>query len=144
MWSKTGQAAQPSQATPPQPTGATTVSSAPSPKATVLGKDTKIIGELSSEDELYVDGELEGKLTLASRLTIGPSGKVTADIKAKEVVVFGSIRGNVQAEERIAMRAGASVIGDVRTAGINIEDGAYFKGGIDISRVGEQKAAKAK
>jgi len=135
MWSKPGQ--QPGTPPSPAPPGG------PSPKATIFGKETRIVGEVSSDEELYVDGELEGKLNLGNRLTVGPTGKVTADIKAKEVVVFGSVRGNVDAEERIAMRAGASVIGDVRTAGINIEDGAYFKGGIDISRGVPAKSASA-
>ena len=94
----------------------------------------KIIGDVRCDEELYVDGELEGKLDLKGRLTIGPESKVSADIKAKEVIVFGSVRGNVEAEERIALRAGATIVGDIKTAGIIIEDGAYFKGGIDISK----------
>jgi len=106
-----------------------------SQRATVFGKSMKIIGEIFSEEDLYVDGELEGTLELRNRLTIGPSGKATANIRAKEVVVFGTVRGNVEAEDRISLRAGASIVGDIKTAGIVIEDGAYFKGGIDISRV---------
>ena len=94
----------------------------------------KIIGEVASSEELYIDGELEGKLDLKGRLTIGPESKVSANIRAKEVVVFGAVRGNVEAEERIALRAGATIVGDIKTAGIIIEDGAYFKGGIDISK----------
>ena len=94
----------------------------------------RIVGDVSSNEELYVDGELEGKLELKSRLTIGPESKVKANIKAKEVIVFGSVRGNVEAEDRIALRAGATIVGDIKTAGIIIEDGAYFKGGIDISK----------
>ena len=100
----------------------------------------KIIGEVSSEEELFVDGELEGKLELKNRLTIGPDSNVTASIKAKEVIVFGSVRGNVEAEDRIALRAGATIVGDIKTAGIIIEDGAYFKGGIDISKTDTPKA----
>ena len=71
---------------------------------------------------------------MKNKLTIGPGSKVTANIKAKEVVVFGTVKGNVEAENRISLRAGASIVGDIKTAGIVIEDGAYFKGGIDISR----------
>lgn len=136
MWGKTEQG-HPSQTganaagekTPPAvaPAGGTS-------RTTVLGKSMKIVGEISSDEELFVDGELEGKLDLRHRLTVGPSGKVNANIKAKEVVVFGSVRGNVEAEDRIAIRAGATIVGDIKTAGIVIEDGAYFKGGIDISR----------
>ena len=94
----------------------------------------KIVGEISSDEELYVDGEMEGSLELRNRLTIGPTGKVKANIKAQEVIVFGSVRGNVEAEHRISLRAGATIVGDIKTAGIVIEDGAYFKGGIDISK----------
>jgi cytoskeletal protein CcmA (bactofilin family) len=94
----------------------------------------RIVGEISSDEELYVDGEMEGSLELRNRLTIGPTGKVKANIKAQEVIVFGSVRGNVEAENRISLRAGATIVGDIKTAGIVIEDGAYFKGGIDISK----------
>jgi cytoskeletal protein CcmA (bactofilin family) len=112
-------------------------------KATIFGKTMKVVGEISSDEELYVDGELEGNLELRHRLTIGPTGKVKANIKAQEVVVFGSVRGNVEAENRISLRAGATIVGDIKTAGIVIEDGAYFKGGIDISRTEPAKAAPA-
>ena len=81
-----------------------------------------------------VNGELSGELELNHRLTIGPKGKVEAGVKAKEVIIAGSVKGNVDASERITLRAGANLVGDVKTAGIVIEDGAYFKGGIDITR----------
>ena len=108
---------------------------------TVLGESMKIIGEVSSNEELYLAGDLEGKLTLKNRLTIGPNSKVNANVKATEVIVFGSVRGNVEAENRISLRAGATIVGDIKTAGIVIEDGAYFKGGIDISRAEPAKAS---
>ena len=79
-------------------------------------------------------GRWKASLELRNRLTIGPTGKVKANIKAQEVIVFGSVRGNVEAEHRISLRAGATIVGDIKTAGIVIEDGAYFKGGIDISK----------
>jgi cytoskeletal protein CcmA (bactofilin family) len=109
---------------------------------TVFGKSMKIIGDVTCDEELFVDGELEGKLDLKGRLTIGPESKVKANIKAKEVIVFGSVRGNVDAEERIALRAGATIVGDIKTAGIIIEDGAYFKGGIDISKTDTPKVTQ--
>ena len=102
----------------------------------------KIVGEVSSDEELHLDGDLEGKLTLRNRLTIGPASTVKANIKAKEVVVFGSVHGNVDAENRITLRTGANLVGDIKTAGIVIEDGAYFKGGIDISRPEPSKPAQ--
>ena len=103
----------------------------------------KIVGDVSSDEEMVVDGDLEGTLVLRNRLTIGPTGKVKANIKAQDVVVFGSVRGNIEAEQRISMKTGASVVGDVKTAGIVIEDGAYFKGGIDISRTDTGKNGQA-
>jgi cytoskeletal protein CcmA (bactofilin family) len=69
-----------------------------------------------------------------NRLTIGPNGKVKATVKAREIIVRGSVQGNVEASDRISIMNGASIVGDVKTAGIVIEDGAYFKGGIDILR----------
>ena len=87
-----------------------------------------------SDEELYLDGEIEGNLEVRHRLTIGPNGKVKANVKAQELVVRGSIQGNVEANDRITIMKGASIVGDVKTSGIVIEDGAFFKGGIDILR----------
>ncbi len=101
----------------------------------------KIVGEVFSDEELYLDGDLDGKLHLRNRLTIGPNSKVNASIKAQEIVVFGTVRGNVESETRVSLRNGASIVGDIKTAGIVIEDGAYFKGGIDISKNGDGKSA---
>jgi|HubBroStandDraft_1064217.scaffolds.fasta_scaffold92367_3 cytoskeletal protein CcmA (bactofilin family) len=94
----------------------------------------RILGEIQCDEELYLDGEVEGTLEVRQRLTIGPNGKVKANVKAKELVVAGSIQGDVHAVDRVAIMKGASIVGDVKTAGIVIEDGAYFKGGIDILR----------
>ncbi len=116
----------------------------PAPAPTVFGKSMKIIGEVTSDEELYLDGDLDGKLNLRNRLTVGPNSKVNANIKAQEIIVFGTITGNVESESRVSLRTGASIVGDIRTAGIVIEDGAYFKGGIDISRGGEATKAAPK
>jgi cytoskeletal protein CcmA (bactofilin family) len=99
-----------------------------------VGKTTRLKGDLFSEEELYLDCELEGTIEVRHRLTIGPNGKIKASVKAKELVVSGSIEGDVEATDRISIMTGASIVGDVKTAGIVIEDGAYFKGGIDILR----------
>jgi cytoskeletal protein CcmA (bactofilin family) len=99
-----------------------------------VGKTMQFRGDIYSDEELYIDGEIEGTLEVNDRLTIGPNGKVKATVKAKELVVRGSIHGNVEATGRIVIMNGASIIGDVKTAGIVIEDGAFFKGGIDILR----------
>jgi cytoskeletal protein CcmA (bactofilin family) len=107
--------------------------------AAAFGKTMRVRGEIYSEEELYLDGEIEGTLEVRHRLTIGPNGKIKANIKVKELVVSGSIQGDVEAADRIAIMKGASIVGDVKTAGIVIEDGAYFKGGIDILRPADKK-----
>jgi len=116
----------------PQPAGIP-----PSPvakKVAAIGTSMNIKGEIRASEELLVDGEVEGTLESQSLVTVGPNGKVRANIKAREVIVFGSVRGNVDVTEKIAIRDKGSVIGDIKTAGISIDDGAYFKGSIDISR----------
>jgi cytoskeletal protein CcmA (bactofilin family) len=119
------------QKQPPPPVPA---SLAPTSAPTVFGRSMKIVGEVTSDEELYLDGDLDGKLNLRNRLTIGPNSKVNANIKAREIIVFGTIKGNVESESRVSLRSGASIVGDIKTAGIVIDDGAYFKGGIDISK----------
>jgi cytoskeletal protein CcmA (bactofilin family) len=91
-----------------------------------------IVGEIYSREELLVDGEVDGKLELQHRLTVGPNGKVRATIKAREVVIFGNVQGDVEVSDKITIKKGGSLVGDIRTAGIVIDDGAYFKGSIDI------------
>ena len=97
-----------------------------------LGATMTVKGEIYSREELYIDGEIQGSIELHHRLTVGPNGKIHANVKAKEVVVHGSIHGNVQSAEKIIIREKGSLMGDITTAGIVIEDGAYFKGSIDI------------
>lgn len=110
----------------------------------IIGETMRIKGEVYSKDELQVNGEVNGKLESDSRLTVGPNGKAEANIRAAEVVVGGMIKGNVEAVQRIVLRKGANLVGDVKTAGIVIEDGAYFKGGIDIARPEDaQKSTKS-
>jgi cytoskeletal protein CcmA (bactofilin family) len=101
----------------------------------------RIKGEIHGEEELVIDGEVDGSLQVLHRLVVGPSGKVKASVKATEVVVFGVIHGNVEATDRITIRNGAIIVGDVTTGGIMIEDGAYFKGGIDIHRPESDRGA---
>jgi cytoskeletal protein CcmA (bactofilin family) len=101
--------------------------------AATIGKAVKIAGNIYSREDLYVDGELEGTVeAMEHKLTIGPNGNVKATVKAREVVVLGSIHGNVEATDKIEIRKDAKLTGDIRTARIIIEDGAYFKGSIDI------------
>ncbi len=109
----------------------------------LIGESMRIKGDVFSAGELQLNGEVEGRLELQSRLTIGPKGKAAANIKATEVDVAGAIHGNVEAASRIVLRQGANLVGDVKTAGIVIEDGAYFKGGIDITRPETPQQASA-
>jgi cytoskeletal protein CcmA (bactofilin family) len=126
-----------SQTPPPaaaNPEPAPRVTPAPARQAAAIGASMNIKGEIRTREELFVDGEVEGLVESHSLLTVGPNGKVRANIKAREVIVYGSVRGNVDVTEKIAIRDKGSVIGDIKTAGIGIDDGAYFKGSIDIIR----------
>jgi cytoskeletal protein CcmA (bactofilin family) len=106
-----------------------------------IGKAVKINGQIFSKEDLYVDGDVEGTIELAeNKLTIGPSGRVQAGIKAREVVVLGAIQGNVEAMDRLDIRKDAKLVGDIKTARIIIEDGAYFKGSIDIVKHDAKKS----
>lgn len=109
-----------------------------------IGKSVMIKGQIISREDLYLDGELEGTVELQEhRLTIGPNGRVQANIKAREIVVIGTIHGNVEASDKIEIKKEAKLIGDIRTARIVIEDGAYFKGSIDIVKQDVGKAQPA-
>ncbi len=100
-----------------------------------IGKSVIIKGQILSREDLYLDGEMEGTVEVPEhRLTIGPHAKLQAGIRAREVVVLGSVNGNVEAHEKIDIRKDAKLTGDIKTGGIIIEDGAYFKGSIDIVR----------
>lgn len=100
-----------------------------------LGGSLHIRGEISGNEDLHVDGSVEGLIQLDERkLTIGTSAKVTADVVAREIVIYGSVKGNLHARERIEIKKDGSVIGDLTTARIMIEDGAYFKGSVEIDR----------
>ena len=100
-----------------------------------IGKSVVIKGELSGSEDLYVDGNVEGKIELRNHsLTIGPNGNVKADISAKSVVIQGKLDGNVNASERVDLRKSAVMAGDVTTARIAIEEGAFLKGKVDVQR----------
>jgi cytoskeletal protein CcmA (bactofilin family) len=110
-----------------------TVELEPNRGAASIGKSVTIKGQIFSREDLIVDGEIEGAIELNEhRLTVGPNGRVRAGIKAREIVVLGTIDGNVEALDKIDIRKDAKLVGDIKTARIIIEDGAYFKGSIDI------------
>jgi cytoskeletal protein CcmA (bactofilin family) len=110
--------------------------------AATIGKAVKIVGQIFSKEDLFVDGDVEGTIECQdNKLTIGASGKLQAAVRAREVVVLGQIKGNVEAMDRIDIRKDARLVGDIKTARIVIEDGAYFKGSIDIVKHDAKAAA---
>jgi cytoskeletal protein CcmA (bactofilin family) len=108
-----------------------------------ISKGLFIKGEITGSESLFIDGKVEGSINLnGNRVTVGRNGQVAASITAREVVVLGKVRGNVTATDRVDIRAEGALTGDVAAARISIEDGAFFKGGIDI-RKPDQKPASA-
>src|SRR5271170_3761367 len=105
-----------------------------------LGASLHVKGEITGNEDLAIDGSVEGLVQLEDRkLTIGASARLTADVIAREVVVYGNVKGNLRARDRIEIKKDGSVVGDLTTARIMIEDGAYFKGSIEIDKAGEAK-----
>src|SRR5438477_1886637 len=156
MWKPTNQPNQapiPSGQTPtPMPTTSTPAASAPvaaAPKSVpqdeaTIGKSLVVKGEVTGSESLYIDGKVEGSINLpGNRVTVGRNGQVAANILAREVVVLGKVRGNINASDRVDIRSEGSLTGDVAAARISIEDGAYFKGGIDIRKPGDTKGGAA-
>jgi cytoskeletal protein CcmA (bactofilin family) len=104
-----------------------------------LGSSLHVKGEISGSEDLLIDGSVEGLIQLDERkLTVGATAKVTADIIAREVVVYGTVKGNLRAKDRIEIKKDGSVNGDLTTSRIMIEDGAYFKGSIEIDKTADK------
>src|SRR5271165_997346 len=100
-----------------------------------IGKSVVVKGELSGNEDLVIDGDVEGSITLRGQtLTIGPHGRVRANIEARNVILHGRVDGDIHATDRVELRKSASLSGDITTARISIEDGAFFKGTIDIQK----------
>jgi cytoskeletal protein CcmA (bactofilin family) len=105
-----------------------------------LGASMHVKGEISGNEDLHIDGTVEGLVHLDERkLTLGATAKLTADVIAGEVIVYGSVKGNVRAKGKIEIKKDGSVNGDLTTAQIIIEDGAYFKGSIEIEKSAEKE-----
>ncbi len=158
MWKPTNQPATPGR--PAEPERPTTSIPTPPPMASepaaprpavtttsdqaTIGKSLVIKGEVTGSESLYIDGRVEGSINLSgNRVTVGRNGVVAANINAREIVVLGKVRGNLTASDRVDIRSDGSLTGDVVAARISIEDGAFFKGGIDIRKAGG-KAEDAK
>ena len=100
-----------------------------------LGRSLVIKGDVWGSEDLYLDGQVEGTIDLqANRLTIGPHGRVKANLSARSAVIHGKLEGNINAVDRVDLKQSAVVTGDIVTQRIAIDEGAYFKGGVDISR----------
>ncbi len=156
MWNKRKEEEYPPKPTASQPPSASTnkdsypamstspASSyhAPERGMAVIGKSVMIKGQIISREDLTIDGEVEGSIELVEhRLTVGPHGRVQAGIKAREAVILGTVHGNVDTADKLEIRKDAKLVGDIKTARVVIEDGAYFKGSIDIIKVEPPKVA---
>jgi cytoskeletal protein CcmA (bactofilin family) len=128
----------PTAASEPTPAAPRPVSATTADQATI-GKSLVIKGEVTGSESLYIDGRVEGSINLSgNRVTVGRNGVVSANINAREIVVLGKVRGNLTASDRVDIRSDGSLTGDVVAARISIEDGAFFKGGIDIRKAGQK------
>jgi cytoskeletal protein CcmA (bactofilin family) len=108
-----------------------------------LGSSLHVKGEISGNEDLYIDGTVEGLVHLDEwKLTVGATAKLTADIVAGQVTVYGSVKGNVRGKGKIEIKKDGSVNGDLTTPQIIIEDGAYFKGSIEIEKSPEKEGDK--
>lgn len=110
----------------------------PAEGSTVIGKSVVIRGEISGNEDLFIDGDVEGTVSLPeSRLTVGPNAQVRADINAREVVVFGHLTGNVKATGRVDLRQSALVKGDILAGRLSIEESAVLTGRVELKATTE-------
>jgi cytoskeletal protein CcmA (bactofilin family) len=101
----------------------------------MIGKSVKVIGQIFTKEDLYVDGDVEGTIeSQENKVTVGPNGRVQASIRAREVIILGQVQGNIETSDKVDIRKDAKLVGDIIAARISIEDGALFKGSIDIKK----------
>jgi cytoskeletal protein CcmA (bactofilin family) len=116
----------------------------PAEGSTVIGKSVVIRGDLSGNEDLFMDGDIEGTITLSeSQLTVGPNARVHADVKVRDIVVFGQLTGNIQATGRVDLRQSAFVSGDVLAGRLSIEESAVLKGRVELKASAEGKLTPA-
>ncbi len=136
MWGKPEPPIPASAPAPPARAPEPVISHAPAPPVrdgTRIGPTLLFKAQISGAEDLYIDGEFEGSIKVDGyNVTVGPHGKVNANVVARNIEVQGTLRGNVQAAGKVEVRNTGSLLGDLTTAGVTIEDGAYFKGSIDI------------
>ena len=107
-----------------------------------LGASIEIKGKITGEEDLQIDGKVEGSVVLnGQRLTVGRTGQLNSEVWARDLVVYGKLTGNIHATDRVEIKKDGSVTGDITTARISVEDGAYFKGRIEIERTGRHSTA---
>ncbi len=149
MW-KRDEAPKPTVSQPPAPaTPAQPASAAPQPEyrriegeMVNIGKSVIIKGELNGSEDITIEGQVEGRIELKDHvLTIGPNGKIKAQVVAKAVIVLGEVNGNVTASEKVDIREGGSIDGDIISPRVAIAEGAHFRGSVDMQRKGGQAAA---
>ena len=153
MWKRdeavkpTGTGGQPTPSAPVSHSQQTTAPTAPQPESrrqierdvVNIGKSVVIKGELNGSEDLTIEGHVEGKIELKDHvLTIGPNGKIKAQVFAKSVIVLGEVNGNVTASEKVDIRDGGSVDGDIISPRVAIAEGAHFRGSVDMQRKGVQ------
>jgi cytoskeletal protein CcmA (bactofilin family) len=152
MWTKQQTAAETPAAPPVQtasspvvPFSAPSTSRLGSPSARSsarLGASLQIKGHITGTEDLQIDGKIDGPITLRGhQLTVGSTAQLNSEIHAGEVIVYGKVVGNVHARERVDVKTDGSITGDISTARISIEDGAHFKGRIEIDPTKTQAAA---
>ncbi len=124
----------------PQPAAPPTIARPAPSGGTLIGRSMRVVGDIYCEEDLYIDGEVDGAVEVSgSKVTVGPNGKAKSNIKAEEVIILGKVQGDIDASSKITIRKDGSLVGNIRTSGIVIDDDAYFKGSIDIVK----KAAAA-
>jgi cytoskeletal protein CcmA (bactofilin family) len=108
-----------------------------------IGKSVVIKGELTGSEDLTIEGHVEGKIELRQNvLTIGPNGRIKAQVFAKSVIILGEVTGNVTASEKVDLRDNGSIDGDIAAPRVAIAEGAHFRGSIDMQRTGTKGEAK--
>ena len=116
-----------------------------SQRHTVFGQTVALRGELSANEDLLIEGQFEGTLSLEDHcLTVGTEGQVKAEIRARQVVILGTITGKVTAREKVEIRRSGHLVGDLMSGAVAIEEGAYFKGSIDILREEGKESPRSK
>ena len=129
----------------PEPPVATRPAAVTPQEQATLGKSLVIKGEVTGSESLYIDGRVEGSINLpGNRVTVGRNGVVSANIAAREIVILGKVRGNMTASDRFDIRSEGSLTGDIIAQRVSIEEGAYFKGGIDIRKPGQKTNGETK